>query len=257
MAGTGELVPMLKSVEIVDHAGIDGQKEDGQKRSLFDIVADRLMFDDPPPREECPLCFATLPLEDHLATYTPCCGKTICCACMYGQHKVVALKNVRKSDEEPYEVQSCPFCRAECPTWEEFIRRLERRVKKDDPVAMRILAENYMVGGRDLSADEGKAMELYHRAADLGETVACFFLFEAYLRGDHGLSRDYKTGFSHLAIAARYGHVYARHYLGNWEYNINGAKDSRIELLSTGVYQLQLASRLLQMSSLSATRRVS
>ena len=67
-------------------------------------------------------------------------------------------------------------------------------------------------------------MELFHRAADHGETESCFFLFQAYLGGDLGLSSDFTTGVSHLAIAATHGHVYARHCLGNWEYFINGDK---------------------------------
>jgi len=39
----------------------------------------------PPSRDECPICFIPLPIDDKATFYRPCCGKIICKGCIADQ----------------------------------------------------------------------------------------------------------------------------------------------------------------------------
>ena len=41
------------------------------------------LFKQPPPKEECPICFLPLPYDANQSTLQLCCGKTICNGCFY------------------------------------------------------------------------------------------------------------------------------------------------------------------------------
>ena len=63
------------------------------------------LFKQPPKEEDCPICFLRLPILFPAQVYMACCGKVICCGCMWG---------VQKGDRSRSFL--CPFCRVPIPT---------------------------------------------------------------------------------------------------------------------------------------------
>lgn len=81
-------------------------------------------------------------------------------------------KKREKKKQPPLEF-TCAFCRI--PTHEndsELISRLEKRIEKEDTVAMLNLAKRFMRGSEGFRKDGAKASELFNRAADLGSAEA-------------------------------------------------------------------------------------
>ena len=100
--------------------------------------------------------------------YQPCCGKEICCGCMYA---------VAKRDKD----QRCPFCRIPAyKTDKEQHERLEKRVESGDANAIYNLGCCYRNGDYGLQKDNHKAFSLFLRAADLGNVYAYAVIGAAY-----------------------------------------------------------------------------
>jgi hypothetical protein len=128
-------------------------------------LRDEALFKDPPPKEDCPICF--LPMPDKLldcmtlspatimsvpiynfaeantelackATeqYYPCCGKSICRGCLH------SLFNSGNNDK-------CPFCNAKRKgkTEVERIKELKKRVDVNDAGAMTVLGKKRFSAG--------------------------------------------------------------------------------------------------------------
>ena len=64
--------------------------------------------------------------------------------------------------------------------------------------------------------DPTKAFELYLRASELGDSVACRTVAEAYLNGE-GVEKSFKKGKHYYEQAALMGSSDARHFLGDEE----------------------------------------
>ena len=71
-------------------------KKDCRKRASE--LHDEKLFKQPL-LEDCPICFLTLPSLHSGKKYNVCCGKEICCGCLYAVIQTTG-KNI------------CPFCRA-------------------------------------------------------------------------------------------------------------------------------------------------
>ena len=120
------------------------------------------LFRKPPPNEDCPICMLPLPELMTGRKYKSCCGKMICSGCIHA---------VEKRDG----VGLCPFCRTPAPTSEEEInKRTNKRVELGDAEAIYNLGCGYYEGKYGLPQDDAKALELYHRAAELGRAAAYF-----------------------------------------------------------------------------------
>ena len=92
------------------------------------------LFKQPPPNEDCPICFLTLPSLRTGRKYQTCCGKIICSGCIHA---------VNKMDDDG----KCPFCRVPSPTSdEEMIERAKKRVEMDDAEAIYNLGCDYDEG---------------------------------------------------------------------------------------------------------------
>ena len=63
---------------------------------------DEELFKEPPPREECPICFLPLPLDVGQSSFSSCCGKIICCGC------IVAINEEARGRGK---INLCAFCR--------------------------------------------------------------------------------------------------------------------------------------------------
>ena len=162
---------------------------------------DEALFKQPPPEEDCPICFLRLPTLGTGNRYNACCGKLICSGCIFAV-KITTGKNM------------CPFCRALAPTsYEDALKLNKKRVEMGDPRAIYNLACNYADGDHGYPQHNIKALELWHRAAELGSTKSYCNIGVTYGNG-RGVERDEKKAKYFYELAAIGGHVIARNNLG-------------------------------------------
>ena len=173
------------------------KKCEGRVAELYD----EKLFKEPPPHEDCPICFLPLPLDGNQITFSPCCGKTICHGCVYGMVESGAK-------------EICAFCRTPGgESDEETIRRINNLINKGNGDGFYMLAVHYADGSTGLPQDRAKANELYLKAGELGCAAAYFNLGNAYDNGD-GLEVDEEKAKHYWELAAMNGNVMARNNLG-------------------------------------------
>ena len=166
---------------------------------------DEALFKQPPPPEDCPICFLRLPAMGTGRQYHSCCGKVICSGCV---HAPVYDNNGNKVEKK------CSFCRTPTPTLdEEIVDSLRKRVEMGDVEAMNILGYYYAEGIYGFSQNGAKALELWHRAGELGHTESYCCIGNAYVFG-RGVERDKKKAQHFYELAAIGGDVKSRHNLG-------------------------------------------
>jgi len=167
-------------------------------------ISDEELFKQPPPADDCPICFLRMPTDEGWR-YKTCCGKVICCGCIY------AVSKTKKA------IPLCPFCRTpHANTDEEMNERDKRRMEAGVPIAIHNVGCYYDRGTNGYSQDHTKALELWHRAAELGYTMAYASIGYAYDEGE-GIEVDKTKAVYYYELAAMRGNVYARHNLGNSE----------------------------------------
>ena len=171
---------------------------------------DEKLFKQPPPKEDCPICFLRLPSLGAGSTYMSCCGKVICCACVHAfQFRAFKAKKKEKN--------ICPFCRSPPPTTaKDIVQRNRKRMDVNDPVAISSLGAFYARGRYGLPQNIVKALELWHQAGELGHSGAYYNIGVAYQLGD-GVEVDVKKAWHYYELAAMGGVVEARNNLGNFE----------------------------------------
>ena len=86
---------------------------------------------------------------------------------------------------------------------------------KDDYAKALRLYQAYLGG---LPQDRAKALDLYRRAATLGNAEAYYRIGHAYMNG-YGVEVDMKKAVYYYEIAAMRGNATARHNLGWYEHN--------------------------------------
>jgi len=195
-------------------------------------LRDEALFKDPPPKEDCPICFLPMPLKliccfslppatvssvpihdyaeadeelakMNLEEYFVCCGKSVCRGCT---HSFCKSGNIGK----------CPFCNADrgSKTLEESVEEMMKRVEANDAGAIYMLAGSCYQGLNGIQQDQTKAMELYARATDLGFNKA-----HSQLGGIYHEGGCLKKAKFHLEAAAMAGHEVARYNIGVVENN--------------------------------------
>ena len=108
----------------------------------------------------------------------------------------------------------CPFCRVPTPTsGEDMIERYEKRMEMDNAEAIRNLGCFYYEGKHGMPQDRAKALELWHRAGELGSAKSYYNLGNAYYYGT-GVERDIELAKHYFELAAIGGEVSARYNLG-------------------------------------------
>ena len=168
---------------------------------------DEKLFKQPPPEEDCPICFVRLPEMTTGCTYMACCGKVICSGCVYAFQS--------RATKQEHNV--CPFCRFPPPdSDEEMIGRYEKRIELNDPNALYNMGVHYSEGRYGLPQNYVKALELWHRAAELGYADANYSIGICYKLGE-GVEVDEKKVVHYWELAAMGGHRMARHNLGVYE----------------------------------------
>ena len=170
--------------------------------------SDEDLFNEPPQPEDCPICFLRLPTLYTGRRYKTCCGKVICSGCI---HAPVYDNNGNKVEKK------CPFCRVPAPkTHEEVINQLKKRMEVGDAEAMYCLGCDYSRGELGLPQNADKALELWHRAAELGHVGSYYNIGSAYFHG-RGVGRDETKAIHYWELAAIGGDVKSRHNLGIFE----------------------------------------
>jgi TPR repeat protein len=196
-------------------------------------LRDEALFKDPPPKEDCPICFLPMPLNiiccvslppatrssvpindfaianEELAKeptekYYSCCGKSLCKGCVHSF-------NQTSNDDN-----KCPFCNSDRAgkTDEEHVEEIMKRVEANDASSIFLLATHYYSGVGGLQQDHTKAIELYARAAELGYIKAHNHLGTFYRKGGY-----LKKAKFHWEAAALAGDEAARYNRGMDEYN--------------------------------------
>ena len=148
---------------------------------------------------ECPLCFLPMSLDPKKSLFKSCCSETICLGCVYA--------NILSNKHDPIKARRCPFCREPGASGEETRKRMMKRVKANDPAALR------QMGGT--CYDEGDyegAIEYLSKAADLGDADAHYRLGCMHSKGE-GVEKDEEKMVYHFEKAAIGGHPDARHNL--------------------------------------------
>ena len=170
---------------------------------------DEKLFKQPPPADDCPICFLRLPALGTGYGFQICCGKSICSGCYYSP--------VYDNQGNEVDSEKCPYCRTPDATSEdEAIEREMRRVEADDAEAIHQLGYYYRDGRRGFPKDYTKALELFHQAGELGFAKAYVNIGYAYDRG-HGVEVDKKKAVYYWELAAMMGNETARHNLGSME----------------------------------------
>ena len=171
-------------------------------RKLTTCVFEDDLFKQPPQKEDCPIYFLRLPSLDTGYAYNSCCGKVICSGCIY------AVKAMNGNVD-----QLCPFCRAPCPSLEEANKQVNKRMEVGDAQAIYNVGCCYAEGRYGFPQDMDKALELWHRAAELSYVSAYFNIGTAYFHGN-GVERDEEKAKYYFELGAIGGDAFARHILG-------------------------------------------
>ena len=171
------------------------------------------LFKQPPPLYgDCPICFLRMPTFEAGSKYQSCCGKVICSGCL---HAPVYDNQGNKVDI--FKQNECPFCRVVAPIiYDEMIERLNKRMEAEDPIAIYNQGNYYRDGRNGLPQDHTKALELWHRAAELGHAEAYSNIGYAHEHGE-GVEVDKKKAIHYYERAAMRGDEIARENLGNEE----------------------------------------
>ena len=195
------------------------KKDCEEYQRLAAELHDEKLFKQPPPAEDCPICFIRIPTLQTGSRYKSCCGKLICSGCcsapVYDNHG---------NEVDIIKQNECEFCRVVAPyTLGEAIEREKKRLEKDDPIAIYNIGNYYRDGNNGFPQDHKKAFELYHRAGELGNATAYCSIGYAYDNG-RGIEVDKKKAKHYYELAAIGGDEMARHNLGVGE-DIAGNKD--------------------------------
>ena len=170
---------------------------------------DKKLFEQqPPPSEDCPICFMRMPTLKSGRKYMSCCGKEICSGCM---HAPLFDNQGNKVDG-----RKCPFCRTPVPNEEEMIKRMMKRMEASDAQAIYSLGCNYRDRLYDFSQDHTKALEFFRRSGELGYAESYTNIGYAYSQGK-GVEVDKKKAMHYYELAAMRGDTVSRHNLGNNE----------------------------------------
>ena len=167
-----------------------------------------------PEEDECPICSLLLPLDPDQSSFRICCMKLVCNGCELAARK----RGMR----------NCPFCRTPTPDSSQVVALHQKRVDAGDPVAMWELGNGYLYGQDGLKKNVTRAVELYERAAELGEKKAQYRLGCMYDKGK-GVEKDTAKAIRYYEAAAMSGDVLARFNLGCVESNAGGNYDLVLE----------------------------
>ena len=177
-------------------------------RRLAELHDEKLFKNLPSQYGDCPICFIRIPTLSTGRRYKSCCGKIICSGCMYAP--------VYDNQGNEVDNTKCPFCRTPATTHEEAIEREKKRMESDDAEAIYNTGCHYLEGFNGYPIDYTKALELWHRAADL-EFAEAYNNIGALYNNGYGVEVNEKKAVHYYELAAMMGNEVARNNLGNME----------------------------------------
>lgn len=201
-----------------------------ERRAKYEMNDDPEMWGPIPPTDDCPVCFVPLPVNDNLTNYMECCGVIYCVACSEETERALKLTNEHRERKGMQTLgKSCTFCRTKYADGDEK-DMLKARVDKGDVEAAWQLSSYYNKGCSSigLPKDETKALELNHRAADMGSGKAMGFIGQCYRKGTNGVPKDLKKGRIYLEEGAKKGCVFSRYNLASFEKDFGKACDQTL-----------------------------
>ena len=182
------------------------------ERRIAELHDEKLFKEPPPQLGDCPICFLRLPSLETGYIYQTCCGKVICSGCAYAP-----VYDDQGNEVDNDKQNECAFCRTLAPkSIKEVVERLKKRVEAEDSFAIHSLGIHYRDGSYGLPQDYNKALELWHRAGELGYAEAYASIGYAYDNG-RGLEVDETKAAHYYELAAIRGDEMARHNLGCME----------------------------------------
>ena len=207
--GDGDSMNTCNKCDLVKYCNAAWKKKHKSKhkkkceRRVAELYDEKL-FRDPPPPEECPICFLPLAVDAAHTVFNLCWGKTICNGCIYAMLEKEGVNILSSFCRTPY-VKSD----------EEEVRRTVKLMEKGNARAFNHLAGFYAEGEMGMPQDWLKANELWLKAGDLGCSDAYFNLGNSY-NGGQGMEIDTEKAKHYFELAAM-GGVQARHNLGCME----------------------------------------
>ena len=175
---------------------------------------DEKLFEDHPPREECPICMLPLPIDADEQSFESCCGKIICNGCVHA----MTIEDIKKGKKNE-EINMCPYCRTPPHiSDEDYVERIDKLMKNGNADAFCVYAGDFLLGRLGLQQDQVKANELLLKAGELGCAAAYHNLGNSYYAG-RGVEIDEKKAMHYYELAAMNGNLKARHNLGATEYD--------------------------------------
>jgi len=151
-------------------------------------------------REECPICMLPLSMKHDETTFLSCCGKQICCGCIYR-----SMINDLKNGVKRHEVAKCAFCRIVSPK-KTYSKQLKRLMKKNNPRAYVQMACLYRDGEDGVIQSDTRALEMMIRAAELDYAVV-FGMIATFYNEGIAVERDLSKALEFYEIAAKKGDI--------------------------------------------------
>ena len=146
--------------------------------SILSLASDKDLFKDPPPKEECPICFCLMQIvSDYNGVdrriYLPCCGKMICDGCFHEIMDEINMGTLKRK---------CVLCRNPFPiSIPEMTVRYKERAN-DDARAFTSQFSYTILGYTSVPGHPktNKELDFFKRGAEIGSTDAHFYVDEAY-----------------------------------------------------------------------------
>lgn len=182
-------------------------KKECKKRAAE--LYEEALFKEHAPTEDCPICMIPLPLDERQSAFYRCCGKTICCGCIFGMYIESISKD--KKDESPV----CPYCRMKFSRGEVGVKQLQKLIDNGNAEACFELSRLYTTG-KELPQDMEKAYEFLFKGCKLGCGKSCHNLAVAHQDGAY-FERDERKAKYYYELAVINGSICSRSVIGNIE----------------------------------------
>lgn len=114
-----------------------------------------------------------------------------------------------------------------------MVYRVKKRMERNDSEAFLFIFGCYIVGRYGLPKDQQQAFNLCLRAAELGNSNACFNVANLYKDGV-GVSTDFVKSMKYFKESAKKENIYARHQLGFDEFKKRKSSCSISALVTLG-----------------------
>ena len=171
----------------------------------------------PPSRDECPICFIPLPIDDKSTCYRPCCGMIVCKGCIADQIQMLIRDSGDEMQEEMMKaLNQCMFCRTNMYGKREELNRAA--AENNRPEGMLRVAELYLepriLGTVARYKDKQEGLKWLKRATVLGCGKAAEKIGDILLEDENE-----KEAYFYFNKAAELGRVQSFVKLGNIDLN--------------------------------------